>query len=94
MADNTFDVNGGSNQILPNAQEGKQYFIGDSAIKQAMQHAKGEALQAEILDMTSYSGTFPEKVEHELLREVHLSLCEEKLKDNKVVCVTGEEELV
>lgn len=91
MADNSFDVNGGSNQILPNAQEGKQYFIGDSAIKQAMQHVKGEALQAEILDMTSFSGTFPEKVEHELLREVHLSLCEEKLKDNTVVCVTGEE---
>lgn len=91
MPDNTFDVKGGSNQILPNAQEGKQYFIGDSAIKQAMQHAKGEVLQAEILDMTSYSGTFPETVEHELLREVHLSLCEEKLKENTVVCVTGEE---
>ena len=91
MADNSFDISGGSNQILPNAQESKQYFIGDSAIKQAMQHAKGEVLQAEILDMTSYSGTFPEKVEHELLREVHLSLCEEKLKENTVVCVTGEE---
>jgi len=91
MPDNTINVNDGTNQILPNAQEGKQYFIGDSAIKQVMQHAKGETLQTEILDMTSYSGTFPEKVEHELLREVHLSLCEEKLKDNTVVCVTGEE---
>jgi len=35
MADNTFDVKGGSNQILPNAKEGNQYFIGDSAIKLA-----------------------------------------------------------
>ena len=85
MPDNTINVNDGTNQILPNAQEGKQYFIGDSAIKQVMQHAKGETLQAEILDMTSYSGTFPEKVEHELLREVHLSLCEEKLKDNTLL---------
>lgn len=37
MPDNTFDVKGGSNQILPNAQEGNQYFIGDSAIKLVQQ---------------------------------------------------------
>ena len=37
MADNTFDIKGGSNQILPNAKEANQYFIGDSAIKLVQQ---------------------------------------------------------
>ena len=40
MPDNTIDIKGGNNQILPNAQEGKQYFIGDSAIKLALQHSE------------------------------------------------------
>ena len=40
MPDNTINVNDGTNQILPNAQEGKQYFIGDSAIKLALQHSE------------------------------------------------------
>lgn len=37
MPDNNFVINGGSNQILPNAQEANQYFIGDSAILAAQQ---------------------------------------------------------
>ena len=91
MADNTIDISGGHNQVLPNASEAKQQiFIGDSAIKLA-NHSDGESCDAKILDMTSYSGTFPEQVEEELWRDVQLSLCEEKLEANTVVCVTGEE---
>lgn len=41
MPENKFDVSGGSNQILPNATEGNQYFIGDSAIRIAQEQAKG-----------------------------------------------------
>ena len=29
MSDNTFDIKGGSNQVLPAAQEANQFFIGD-----------------------------------------------------------------
>lgn len=90
MSDNTIDVNGGSNQILPNAQDANQYFIGDSAIE-IVQQARGKAVDAQLTDMTSFSGTFPEQVEDELWRDIHLSLCEEKLRDNTVVCLTGEE---
>ena len=90
MSDNKFDVKGGSNQMLPNATEANQYFIGDSAIKAAHQ-VKNDSLNSQLVDMTYFSGTFPEKVEHELWRDIHLSLCEEKLKDNTVVCLTGEE---
>lgn len=90
MPDNTFDIKGGSNQILPNAHEANQFFIGDSAIKIAQQ-AQGEVAEAQLFDMTKLSGTFPEAVDFELWRDVHLSLCEEKLVDNTVVCLTGEE---
>lgn len=90
MPDNTFDIKGGSNQILPNAHEANQFFIGDSAIKIAQQ-AQGEVAEAQLFDMTKLSGTFPETVDFELWRDVHLSLCEEKLVDNTVVCLTGEE---
>ena len=90
MPDNTIDIKGGNNQILPNAREANQYYIGDSAI-QAVQQAKGKALEAQLVDMTTFSGTFPEKVEPELWREIHLSLCEDELNKNIVVCLTGEE---
>lgn len=90
MPDNTIDIKGGNNQIVPNAQEASQYFIGDSAIKIAQQ-ANGNVVDGQLTDMTSFSGTFPEKVESELWREIHLSLCEDKLKENAVLCLTGEE---
>ena len=89
MPDNTFDIKSGSNQILPNAQEGNQYFIGDSAIRIA-NHANGNPVDGQPTNMTSFSGTFPQKVEPELWREIHLTLCEDELKSNTVVCLTGE----
>ncbi len=90
MPDNTIDIKGGSNQILPNAEKANQYFIGDSAIMLAQQ-TSGNVVDGQLTDMTSFSGTFPEKVEYELWRENHQSLCEELLKKNKIICVTGEE---
>ena len=33
MPNNTFEIKNGNNQILPNANEANQYFIGDSAIR-------------------------------------------------------------
>lgn len=91
MSDKTFDISGGNNQILPNATKAEQnFFIGDSAIRMVNQ-ANAESVDAKIIDMTSYSSTFPEQVEHELWRDVFLSFCEDKLKDNTVVCLTGEE---
>ena len=90
IPNNQFDIQGGSNQILPNAQEANQFIIGDSAIRIAQQ-ANGKAIDAQLTDMTSFSGTFPEQAEHELMRDVFLSLCEVKFKDYNVVCLTGEE---
>ena len=91
MPDSIFDIKGGNNQILPNAQEAnQQVFIGDSAIRIAQQ-SRVDTAESKVIDMTSFSGTFPEPVDNELWRDIHLSLCEEKLKDNMVLCLTGEE---
>ena len=65
MADNSFDVKGGSNQILPNATESKQnIFIGDSAIKLALQKAEGTVVN-DIAEKEHTSGTPFGVVEHE-----------------------------
>ena len=90
MPNNTFEIKNGNNQILPNAQDANQYFIGDSAIMIA-QRASGNVVDGQLTDMTSFSGTFPVKVEPELWREIHLTLCEDELKRSTVVCVTGED---
>lgn len=90
MPDNTIEIQNGNNQILPEAKEANQFFIGDSAIR-ITQQAKGNVVDGLLTDMTSFSGTFPEKVEPELWREIHLTLCEDEFKRNTVVCLTGEE---
>ena len=64
MPDNTINVNDGTNQILPNAHEGKQYFIGDSAIKLALQHSE-EPVDNSTADKDNTGGTPSESVEHE-----------------------------
>ena len=90
MPDKIIDISGGNNQILPNVSEASQQInIGDSAIRIACQ-PRAKTDDAKITDMTWCSSTFPEQVEHELWREIHLSLCEEKLRSNTVVCLTGE----
>ncbi len=44
MANNSFDISGGHNQVLPNASEANQHiYIGDSAIKLALQQS-GESV--------------------------------------------------
>ena len=80
MSDNTFDIKGGSNQILPNAQEAKQYFIGDSAIKIALEKS-GEAVDKGIAEKDHTSGTPSELVKHQSpLSEVEVSPKGNKMK--------------
>ena len=66
MADNTFDVKGGNNQILPNATESKQnnIYIGDSAIKLALQQKEG-AVENDIAEKGQTSETPSELVEQQ-----------------------------
>ena len=65
MSDNTFDIKGGSNQILPNATEAKQnIYIGDSAIKIALEKSGG-AVDNDIAEKDHTSGTPSESVKIE-----------------------------
>lgn len=64
MSDNSFDINGGSNQILPNAQEANQnIYIGDSAIKIALQKS-GETVDNNIAEKDHTSNTPSELLKH------------------------------
>ena len=67
MPDNTIDIKGGSNQILPNAEKSVQnIYYGDSAIKLAIQHSE-KSVEDSTGDKnnTNTSDTPSESVEHE-----------------------------
>ena len=65
MSDNTFDIKGGSNQLLPNATEAKQnIYIGDSAIKIALEKSEG-AVDNDIAEKDHTSETPSESVNHQ-----------------------------
>ena len=65
MPDNTIDIKGGNNQILPNAEKTVQnIYYGDSAIKLALQQSK-EPVEKSTADKDNTGGTPSESVEHE-----------------------------
>ena len=65
MPDNTIDIKGGNNQILPNAEKAVQnIYYGDSAIKLALQHSE-EPVENSTGDKNNTSDTPSESVEHE-----------------------------
>lgn len=65
MSDNTIDVKGGNNQILPNADKAVQnIYYGDSAIKLALQHAE-EPVENSTADKDNTGGTPSESANHE-----------------------------
>lgn len=66
MSDNTIDVKGGNNQILPNADKAVQnIYYGDSAIKLALQHSE-DSVENSTADKDNTGGTPSESVDHEL----------------------------
>ena len=63
MADNTIDIKGGNNQVLPNADKAVQnIYYGDSAIKLALQHSEG-SVDNDIAEKDQTSDTPSEVVE-------------------------------
>ena len=65
MTDNTIDIKGGNNQILPNAEKSVQnIYYGDSAIKLALQHSE-EPVENSTTDKDKTRVTPSESVEHE-----------------------------
>ena len=65
MPDNTIDIKGGNNQILPNAEKAVQnIYYGDSAIKLALQHSD-EPVENSTGDKDKTGSKPSESVEHE-----------------------------
>ncbi len=65
MPDNSIDIKGGNNQILPNAEKAVQnIYYGDSAIKLALQRSE-EPVENSTGDKNKISDTHSESVEHE-----------------------------
>lgn len=91
MPETSIEIKDGTNQILPNATQSTQIFIGDSAIQQIQQQAQRNAPYVQVLNMFNLGGTSPGTVEHEMWRDNHRNLCEEKFKDHTVVCLAGED---
>ena len=65
MPDNTIDIKGGNNQILPNAEKAVQnIYYGDSAIKLALQHSE-DPVENSTADKDNTGGTSSESANHE-----------------------------
>ena len=55
MSDVTININGGNNQIFPNAEKGEQHFYGDQFAEKILQHTfSKEAILPEVEKLSLY----------------------------------------
>ena len=55
MSDVTININGGNNQILPNAEKGEQHFYGDQFAEKILPHTSSKAaILPEVEKLTLY----------------------------------------
>ena len=88
MTTETITINGGSNQVLPNATQAIQVFLGDEYINRKSDTADEQ--KVEIMNMPYFSVTMPDEVKHEILRRNYLDYCEKNFEEYNVLCVNGE----
>lgn len=89
--DSTNNISGGNNQILPNATHANQYFFfGDEAMKEALTKVQRESSKGEVIDMWSFSGFPPKTPVKEILRNSDITLCENRLQTDHILCLNGE----
>lgn len=89
--DSINNINGGNNQILPNATSAKQYFFfGDEAMKVELAKIERENPNSEIIDMWAFSGFPPAIPTKEIPRHSDIALCENRLQTDHILCLKGE----
>lgn len=91
---NTFDIQNGNVQIVPNAKFAVQNFYGAGYAPKVLGNracSKEDIPEGTILDMYYYSDTRPCPVSNEIIRKSELSLCEKRLENDNVLCLYGEE---
>jgi hypothetical protein len=89
--DSINNIEGGNNQILPNATTAIQYFIfGDKAQKETLAKNENDSSNVEVLDMWSFSGFPPKMPPKEIDRTSDITLCEKRLQSDHILCLNGE----
>ena len=86
----TFNIYGGSNQILPNATKAEQHFYGDQFAKEALR--KGSAAVPPLTDDERRLLVYLEKEESLRNYEAQLAVCENAADVGKVVAMMCENE--
>ena len=86
----TFNIYGGSNQILPNATKAEQHFYGDQFAKEALR--KGAAAEPTLTDDERRLMMYVEKEESLRNYVAQLAVCENAADVGKVVAIMCENE--
>ena len=86
----TFNIYGGSNQILPNATKAEQHFYGDQFAKEALR--KGSAAEPPLTDDERRLLVYIEKEESLRNYVASLAVCENAADVGKVVAMMCENE--
>lgn len=90
----TYKINGGNNQIAPNATKVEQNFYGTDYLKSVMLNKEcfnEDVPVGAILDMYFLSDTKPCPVSNEIVRKAELALCEKRLENDNVLCLYGDD---
>lgn len=75
----------------PNATHSSQYFfLGQDAMKEALDRIQEKCTTGDVIDMWSFSGFPPPIPEKEIKRHNVITLCENRLRDDHVLCLKGE----
>lgn len=89
-----FDIQNSGVQIAPNAQYTVQNFYGSEyahSAPEGIMYGEEPIPDGTVVDMYYFSVTKPDPVENEIIRKSELKLCEQRLEDNKVLCLYGED---
>ena len=94
MRDQSFEINGGNVQIVPNAKYSVQNFYGIDYAKYVLssRNCSKEVIPAGVIaDMYYYSETRPCPVTNEIYRASELALCEKRLENDNILCLYGDD---
>lgn len=93
----TFNPQNDNNQIVSNTNQTVQahMYIGNEYAEKVLNSNTCDIQDATIqksvvIDMCYFSATMPNEVHNEIIRRNYLDYCEEGLKENNVLCLTGE----
>lgn len=95
--DSNTDIHGGNNQIVPNATHAIQNIIvtqeAVNDVLTVLRQPVESGSQPQVYDMYYLSTTRPATVSNEIIRKQELRMCEERLVNDNILFLTGEEDI-